>query len=177
MVISIHEAMVTEATMFLPEYLKVTTGLLDAHPVPGGFVYRGRDSFIKDNGQQFPVAADQALPGKFHAWPQQCFDNAYRLARRWKARFRYVEGVALGVIPIHHAWVINAAGEVLDPTWLQNSTIGTEYFGVVIPLDIAKQVRHKDNASIIDNWQRRWPLFREPWPVVLQRNRVGRYSR
>lgn len=48
----------------------------------------------------------------------RCFYNAHRLAeaRGWQ----YAEGFAwrdsIG-FPIHHAWTIDEAGEVVDPTW------------------------------------------------------------
>jgi hypothetical protein len=159
-----------DADLFLPKYLDMTTSLV--RDIPAGFTYGNRDAFIKANGQNWPVAAKQDVPGPFHVWPKACFDNAYRLARRWPSRYRYVEGLAYGVIPTHHAWVINRDGEVLDPTWQAFSRLGAEYFGVVIPLAIAKQVRHKQCLSIIDNWHRRWPLYREPWADVLSRNAV-----
>lgn len=47
-----------------------------------------------------------------------CFDNAYRVSQADPA-FRYAEGYALmcGSIPTHHAWLVDRAGEVHDPTW------------------------------------------------------------
>jgi len=150
---------------FIQKYLAMQRELRP-DPPPPGYTYNGL------HGQNYPIAADQTSPGPFMVEPKQCFDNAYRLARRWPKRYRYVEGIACGIIPMHHAWVLNAAGEVVDPTWSLYSRLGTEYFGVIIPLDIAKQVRNRKCLSIIDNWSSRWPLFREPWPVILERKTI-----
>ena len=160
----------------ITEYLTTAVAMLEHfRPLPEDFTYHGRDGFLLANGRPFELAVSQDPPKPVHAYMKQCFDNAYRVARRWPSKFRYVEGMALGVIPVHHAWVINEADEVLDPTWYQNRIeLGSEYFGVIIPLEIVKQVRHRECLSVIDNWKRDWPLYREPWPVVLQRNAVTR---
>lgn len=48
---------------------------------------------------------------------QECFANAVRLAMADET-LTYCEGFAYGgLIPVHHAWCINEAGEVLDNTW------------------------------------------------------------
>jgi hypothetical protein len=153
---------------FLTRYVAFITAM-DRH-APDGFVYASMNAFLKAHAQTFSVAADQTLPPRFHVWPRCCFDNAYRLARRHPNQFRYVEGLALGVIPVHHAWCLNPNDEVVDPTWAHRAcgSVGTEYFGVVIPLSIARQIRSKTNNSILDNWQRGFPLMREPWADVLR---------
>ena len=55
-----------------------------------------------------------------------CFVNAARLVLR-HPELSYVEGWAdFG----EHAWCVNAAGEVLDPTWPKDRTLPEVYFGV-----------------------------------------------
>jgi len=171
-----NEATVMATANFLNQYLDMTTSLMKDRQRPVGFTYGSMDEFVKANGRLWPVAVNQDVAGAVAIYPQACFDNAFRLARRWPSRFRYVEGVALGVIPTHHAWCLNVEGEVVDPTWFRHSTVGSEYFGVEIPLVIAKQIRHRKNHSIIQNWEKGFPLFREPWPVVIQRNSVVNYK-
>jgi hypothetical protein len=69
--------------------------------------------------------------------PRLCYMNAFDLASR-NHKFKYVEGVATNVIPVDHAWCVNEAGEVVDPTWDKTMLSGKErnadYFGVEIPI-------------------------------------------
>ena len=146
--------------------------LVRTNPAPHGFVYRGLAAFLLKHGREWPVAASQHVP-RFHAWPQACFSNAARLARRKSAQWRYVEGYAVGhVIPVHHAWCVNAQDEVVDPTWFQRGFAGTEYFGAEIPVEVVDRVQHKDCQSVLMNWRRGYPLFREPWEDVPRGSKV-----
>jgi hypothetical protein len=60
----------------------------------------------------------QPLPPRYRKrWPKQCFANTASLLRRTK--LTYVEGFVSAPrvpFPIHHAWAINAIGEVIDTT-------------------------------------------------------------
>lgn len=50
---------------------------------------------------------------------KNCYENAAQ-ASLWDDEFTYVEGFASRPpfnMPIHHAWVINAEGKVLEVTW------------------------------------------------------------
>lgn len=140
---------------------------------PEDFLYISMEEFLLKNGREWPVSAAQVFPGAYHAFPQQCFDNSYRLARMKKG-YRYVEGIAMSIIPTHHAWVVTADGEVLDPTWVHhtNHGVGSEYFGVEIPLPVMKQVRHKNNLAAFYN-HRGLTLFREPWVDIIANQRVS----
>ena len=88
--------------------------------------------FIKSKGSVQPVLAH--LPKSIkRGLPRNCFQNAYNLAMMG---FRYVEGY--GVTPaipllIHHAWVLDEQGYVIDNTW-ENSP-SCMYVGVELPLD------------------------------------------
>jgi hypothetical protein len=42
----------------------------------------------------------------------------------------YVEGVAVGIIPVDHAWCVKADGTVVDPTWAGGRQKCDDYFGV-----------------------------------------------
>lgn len=49
-----------------------------------------------------------------------CYRNALRVALKYHPEYRYAEGLAwlpgLG-IAVHHAWVVDDAGNAIDPTW------------------------------------------------------------
>lgn len=62
----------------------------------------------------FPLPAED--PQIERGQLKRCFENAATYAARHG--FSYVEGLACGPLrDVHHAWVVNDAGEVLDPTW------------------------------------------------------------
>jgi hypothetical protein len=59
---------------------------------------------------------------------KQCFYNAAMAAI--DHGLRYVEGYALSIIPVHHAWCVDDAGKVVEVTW---KNVGLAYFGVEFP--------------------------------------------
>lgn len=64
---------------------------------------------------------------------KECFYNAYNLALDG---YTYVEGYAVNqviAIPIHHAWVIDRHGAVIDNTW--SDTSNCAYFGIEFDID------------------------------------------
>jgi hypothetical protein len=88
--------------------------------------------FLLRNGKDY---AGQDLPSNYkYRTPKMCFYNAERMAldRRFQRNtLRYCEGFARSKeIPllIHHAWLINEFGEVIDPTLRKGSDY--DYFGV-----------------------------------------------
>lgn len=85
---------------------------------------------------------------------RECFCNATKLVQ-YDPSLVYVEGFALpdGIpIAIHHAWVMDQNGDMIDPTW---STAGTEYFGVPFLHEYhLKAMAASEMYSILDNW--RW---------------------
>ena len=95
--------------------------------------------FVLKHGE---IWQGQTLPSKYRLRPiRRCFQNTYNLVRRSKA-LTYCEGfVASREIPltIHHAWAVNAKGEVIDTTlraYLNLSASGGdrgEYMGVRFP--------------------------------------------
>lgn len=89
----------------------------------------------------FPIERFTLAHGKVHiAQPlppqykrgrmKECFRNAALLATRSRL-LCYAEGIAFRYIPIHHAWCVDKAGRVIDPTW--DNPMQAEYMGVEIP--------------------------------------------
>ena len=97
--------------------------------------------------------------------PQDCFKNALLLVLK-NPGFIYVEGFARHLIGRncdcieHHAWAVDAAGRVYDPTWKH----GVEYFGIPFRQDyVEKTMRSifiKGGRSLLDNSIQDYPLLR-----------------
>ena len=128
---------------------------------PGSWLYRGIEDFVLQHGRLF-------VPGP---WPkgvrqmaaQQCFDNAFRVARR--RGLIYVEGFGIGAFgfPFPHGWCVTDDGIVLDPTWDD----GREYFGVPFDMNFVIRTRRTIKThSMLDNPDQGFPLLRsrsEEW--------------
>ena len=130
------------------------------------YAYESVEELLLEHGQEWTPARNQddGLP-LVKTWPKQCFDNAYRMARASRGRLQYAEGYAVSIIPVEHAWLINEAGEVIDPTWHRHGNgIGREYFGVTIPLERVKEIRSLGRvATALFCWEYAHPLLRERW--------------
>lgn len=90
--------------------------------------------------------------------PRQCFANAFALLhafeRQEPGRYRYAEGWAASSnalnLPIHHAWLVDEQGRVLDWTWDYHD--GTAYFGFSFATDFVLGRPEKDwGAPLLDD--------------------------
>lgn len=117
---------------------------------------------LAEHGREF------SSPGGEEKGPEgECFGNAFKLVQdcpeiRGKG-LMYCEGLAmkdsLGV-PLDHAWVLNAEGQVLDPTWEGP----TQYFGAVFQYDwLIKHVLYTRYYGVLGNLYR---LKRNPDEVL-----------
>lgn len=89
-------------------------------------------------------------PGRIR-WgvPKHCFMNAAKLALS-DLGLTYCEGYAMGIIPLHHAWVVDSCGVVIDHTW---RTLGTEYFGVPFTRAfLANRLLKQRTYGLLDQW-------------------------
>lgn len=121
------------------------------------FKYAGFEDFLLKHGSFFTPKT--TLPdGVRPMGLSQCFENAYRVATRTKA-FHYVEGYALGVIPIHHAWLVDREGNVIDPTWV-NIGVGKAYIGVEFNLAEVKKSRRVGILALSDDYRRDFPVLK-----------------
>lgn len=87
--------------------------------------------FLLDHGRAFQVT-DKTYAGKRDAM-KQCYSNAGRRALDPNTKLFYAEGYVTSVgIPIPHAWLVNAKGEVFDPTLRDNDEDhgGRAYYGL-----------------------------------------------
>lgn len=109
--------------------------------------YCGVADFILRHGRFWNPAP---LPRSVKPMPiKMCYHNSRLLAQRRKG-FRYVEGVALGIIPVHHAWCVDPHGNVIDATWAsvdrtgmkpeEFDGIGSSYFGVEFPIAMVRDI-------------------------------------
>lgn len=102
---------------------------------------------------------------------KQCYQNAWAWAEYEGEEWRYVEGMAYGIIPMHHAWVANQeTGEVIDLTWCQgnNLSLGTDYLGIEIPLDIVRWLMEEHDAfGVLECW---WLLPEELKDRIIAHN-------
>jgi predicted ABC-type ATPase len=95
---------------------------------PADWKYGGSEDLVRAEGAWF---VPQPLPKDVKYGKQkECFKNAFQLASNSPDKYTYVEGYAspAGVpIPIHHAWVVDKDGKVIDNTWRKP---GEAYIGV-----------------------------------------------
>ena len=95
---------------------------------------RSYEAVVLDRGQFWPGAPRPDGVPKMP--PKLCFTNAFGLAqsRGWS----YAEGWATSVIPVHHAWCLNDAGRVVDPTWEEPEQ--SAYMGLRLDLDYVRTI-------------------------------------
>lgn len=148
----------TDADVQLRDYLTMIRDMRKSMPLPSTLRYCGIEDFLLATGRFF---IPRILPPTIKPMPlKQCFDNAYKLARRRKG-LHYVEGYAQGVIPTMHAWCIDADGHVIDPTWAHDGcALGASYFGVELDLDVVTQTRVTGYTSVLDDWHNDFPVLR-----------------
>lgn len=85
---------------------------------------------------------------------KQCFRNAGTLALEHK-NLTYVEGIAVSIIPIHHAWCIDEQGRVVDPTWQDSDQC--LYLGIAFETEFMRE-------CVIDSGH---------WGLMLEHMKVG----
>lgn len=118
-----------------------TQRTLATRPRTTGLAYPTYQRFVLDNGRAMPGAARPK--GIRKGRDRQCYANALHLALRGRyggPPMRYVEGFALayGGIVVEHAWCLDAAGTVVDPTW-RDPDLAT-YYGVEMDLDVVGRI-------------------------------------
>lgn len=106
-------------------------------------------------GQAFETSDDKP------AWlkrgvAKQCYKNATHVMLNRDDVF-YAEGYAINLIdlpiPLEHAWLVDASGNVIDPTW--DRAEDHLYFGVVFERDAVNSamVSNGGDAGILTDYQ------------------------
>jgi len=94
------------------------------------FRYKSVYRLIQETGRTFSKRVE---PAPFKGKPKSCFQNCFEAL--WKyPQLSYCEGFAIDdniPIAVSHAWLVNDASEVIDPTWVGKNFISCAYFGVV----------------------------------------------
>ncbi|MEG4007674.1 hypothetical protein QUA41_17440 [Microcoleus sp. Pol11C1] len=104
--------------------------------------------------------------------PRLCYANCQQLALK-NRNLTYVEGYAMaqGVsIPLHHAWLLDANGYVIDPTW---ETPGCCYLGIPLATSWVKSIWNSrkqqgrpDELSILQgNYLEDFSIFKQGFPA------------
>lgn len=88
---------------------------------------------------------------------KECYRNVFLLCEG-RPDLIYVEGYAMGVIPMMHAWAVTKSGIVVDPTWEE----GTAYFGIPLKREyVVRSAIEREYYGVIDNWMATWPILQD----------------
>lgn len=154
----------------LRDYMESMVLLRETMSTPEGLTYSCIEDFVLTNGRVYEqtsmpkILRDELMA--IRSMPiKQCFANCQELAMR-DSRFTYVEGYALSIIPVLHAW-LEIEGHLFDPTWRPvsaGSWEGREYFGVQFPDTSAirrRVIELGEYRTMLDDWQGGYQLLRE----------------
>ncbi len=130
-------------------------------------VDRGHARLLLARGRHF---IPMGLPSNYRRGiAKQCFANSQRIVMRSFAKtgmggIRYAEGYAcsgkLSVsLPIHHAWIVDENGQVIDPTWECPET--SVYFGVTFETGFLRErlATFESYDSLLDDRRDGWSLL------------------
>lgn len=179
--ISSCDVQLSPAQSALREYLERIVALRSrAHRGPRP-PYLGIEDLLLQHGRWYdPPTADWSFGHRFPDTPTYCYQNCYESVRRWPAELRYVEGMGISKfgIPMLHAWLIDSARRVVDPTWGWDDGEAAEgaLFGLVFPLSALRARRKRDRSTfcMLDDFDGRWPLLKAPFPWdALQNDPFG----
>ncbi len=88
---------------------------------------------------------------------KQCFYNAATAALH--DGYRYIEGYAAGIIPVHHAWCADKDNNVIEVTWKKT---GDLYFGVEFDPKLVMNYRDMVAESVLFNHRHR-KIYTKPF--------------
>jgi hypothetical protein len=133
--------------------------------LPPKFKYCCIEDFVLKNGKLFEISKIRPKYGE----ERFCFFNSYQLMI--KEGYTYVEGFAMGVIPVNHAWCLDADGRVIDPTWRPSLTRkfqGIAYIGVALDRSfVIETALQRKSYGVLDDWEGGFPLLTgaEGWRI------------
>jgi hypothetical protein len=162
------------------DQLRVEVAMVASH-ANDRLVYRGYQEFVLRHGRVFTLDRETrpARPARdFPATtPKECFTNALQAAAI-NDDLTYVEGYAYnGLLPIHHAWVVDDAGNVYDPTWenIEDRDMSQDvYIGVPFETIYACITTIEKGSDTLLDWQGgAITLDREPDDGAIREMDVG----
>jgi hypothetical protein len=114
------------------------------------------EELLLEHGETHPLSSRSfGVPrGPAH----ECFKNAADLVLS-RRDLLYCEGFAMGVIPVLHAWCLDASGAVVEPTWTEELASGG-YFGLVFRRHyVWETLLARQKYGLLDNPEMDWPLL------------------
>jgi hypothetical protein len=113
------------------------------------------EDFVRLNGRSMPYRAlpKNITPGS----KKECIKNCYDLMVLCPQKYIYCEGYARGDLPVQHAWLIDEAGFVVDPTWEEPTpSESREYYGIPFCIDYIHKVKARTGCHGILNNDHNW---------------------
>lgn len=112
----------TDAQTNIVQHLQFLRTAHQSCSIPDSWCYKGPADLLLREAEWYPE-------GKVKRWwrseARACFRNAALFAL--EHRLPYIEGYAMSIIPVHHAWCLDHDGRVIEVTWKE---LGSAYFGV-----------------------------------------------
>lgn len=146
--------------------LRAEADLIDGINKGSNFRYKSIQRLILETGVPF---LKTVKPTPFKGRPKQCFQNCFEALWNYP-ELSYCEGFAIDddlPIAISHAWLVNDALEVIDPTLNDKTSTGATYFGVIFStefvVEFATKTKHYGilDSDFLNNHQ----LLREGFPT------------
>ena len=108
--------------------------------------------------------------GRLRLLRKACYGNAAQLALDKPDKYTYVEGYVLaGIIPVHHAWVVDRRGRVIDLTLRDRELTKAE---LDHELNNVGKVSSLDQKNILGRIPNGWEYFGVPIKTEYVRNRA-----
>ncbi len=119
--------------------------MVDLYRFAGRGIEYSLEAFILECGRDFTGAR---LPPRMRRGERgYCFANAARIARR-RPDLLYAEGYGFRIgldIPVHHAWLVDRTGAVIDPTWDRPEEC--LYRGIALGFSVLKVARRQTGCA------------------------------
>ena len=157
--------------------LKEQADLIDKLNQSSNFRYKSIQSLVLASGQPFVKTVKSPFKGKSKA----CFENCLQALLGYP-NFHYCEGFAIDdelPIAVSHAWLVNDAGEVVEPTWIGKKHKGSTYFAVVLNREFVFEIAQKTKCyGILDSdYMNGHQLMRKGFPPnALRQNTLSQKS-
>lgn len=88
--------------------------------------YKSIQLLVLDLGRPFT----KRIKPPFNGQPRLCYKNCFNALSKYQ-NLTYCEGFAIDdelPLAVFHAWLVNEAGEVIDPTWIGENYKNTAYY-------------------------------------------------